>query len=439
MTYYIITIGCQMNKADSERVASFLEENKYLLVNNYLEADLLIINTCGIRQSAEDRIYGLVNQIKKRNPLVFLVVTGCLSQRLDVKKRLNNKVDLFLAINQLPDLIKLYKETKKTDKRKEDKQQIDRSRLIKGEEYLKIPAKYSSSFSAYVPIGNGCNNFCSYCVVPYARGPEVYRLVEDIFSEVKILIKKGYKEIILIAQNVNSYNSRKTNFAKLLEKIAKLPGDFWLRFSSSHPKDLSDDLINIMAKYDKICPHLHLALQSGDDQILKKMNRKYKVKDFEKIINKIRKVKKDIAISTDIIVGFPGETKKQFNNTCLIFKKLQFDMAYISQYSKRPQTVAWSFKDDVSRLEKKRREKILNNILEESIYLNNKKYLNKVVRVLVEGKNKHGQYFAKDSKFKTIFFSSLKKKDELIGNFIKIKIKKINKFSLVGEEIMKDK
>lgn len=426
MKYHIITIGCQMNKADSERIATFLEDNNYRKEEDWLRADLIILTTCGIRQSAEDRAYGLVGRISKLNPKAKIIIAGCLAKRKDVQKRLAGKVDLFMPIDELPNLLKLLKNNNNSNS--------SLKKIIAGE-YLTIPPKHENSFSAYVPIGNGCNNFCSYCVVPYARGPEVYRLAEDIIVEVKGLIKQGYKEIILIAQNVNSYQSGEINFSKLLSRIASLPGNFWIRFFSSHPKDLSDELISVLASSDKICQHLHIALQSGDDKILELMNRKYTASYFCSLIEKIRKAKPGIVVTTDVIVGFPGETKKQFLNTVKLIKEMNFDMAYISIYSPRPGTVSWNMKDDVSKEEKKSREKVLLDILEVNSQKINESYLNKEVIVLVEGINKRAKYYGKISGFKTIRFNAgpdMLAKD-IIGNFVKVKINKVVKNNLEGK------
>ncbi len=420
MTYQIITIGCQMNKADSERIATYLELNSYTEAKDIKKADLVIINTCSVRQSAEDRIYGLANQIKKDNKKVFLIITGCLAYRLDVKKRLKNLVNLFLNINQLPNLLELVKQ--------ENDFKIDR---LKGEKYLEILAKHSSNFSAFVPIGNGCNNFCSYCVVPYARGREVYRPKTEIIKEVKALIKQDYKEIILLAQNVNSY----PNFPQLLKELSEIKGDFWLRFISSHPKDLSNELIKVIASSEKIANHLHLALQSGDDEILEKMNRKYQAKDFEKIIEKVRKAKKDIAISTDIIVGFPSERERHFNNTKRLFKKLKLDMAYISQFSRRPQTAAYYLKDDVKKETKKRRAEVLTKILKKSALKNNQKYLNQRHRVLLRGKDKKNNYYGQTGSNKNVIIEDDKNLRNLVGQFITVYISEAKTFSLKGKMV----
>lgn len=429
MLYHIITIGCQMNKADSERIAAFLEGRGYLPLFSWLGVDLVILTTCGVRQSAEDRVYGLVNRIRQGNPKAAVVITGCLARREDVKRRLRGKVDLFMPINELPNIFALLKNS-----HKELSLSTDAVRQLSGEKYLTIIPKYQNNFTAYLPIGNGCNNFCSYCVVPYARGREVYRPATDIIKEAKALLKRGYKEIILIAQNVNSYQSGRTNFPQLLSKLAALPGDFWLRFSSSHPKDLSPELIKVLASSDKICHHLHVAVQSGDDDILKAMNRQYTAAHFSSLIKKIRKAKPGIAITTDVIVGFPGETKKQFQNSVKLFKDLQFDMAYTAQYSPRPGTASWRMEDNVSREEKRRREQILTEILRKSGRKANKAYLRQDVRVLAEGKNRRGHYYGKTSSFKTVSFVAPAeiKAEDILGNFVQVKIKKIQDFGLEG-------
>lgn len=431
--YHIITIGCQMNIADSERLAAFLENQGFVFKEKVEQAGVIIINTCGVRQMAEDRVYGLVNTISKKNSRARIIITGCLSGREDVKKRLAGRVDWFLPASEMMQIPELL-----VGATFEPKFSLDEVRLKQGEKYLNISPKLSKGFSAYVPIGNGCNNFCSYCVVPYARGREVYRSAKEIISEVKALIKNGYREISLIAQNVNSYNDRGYDFPKLLETIAKLPGEFWLRFSSSHPKDMSDQLITVLGKYDKICPHLHLAVQSGDDEILKAMNRQYTAKHYENLISKVRQAKPQIAITTDVIVGFPGETKKQFLNTAKLFKKIKFDLAYIAQYSPRPGTASARLKDNVSQAEKKRREEVINEILKATALKNNKNYLGEVVTVLIEGINKRGKYYGKTAHYQTVLINSLEPATKkLIGTFASARIKEILPFALEGELVVR--
>lgn len=427
--YHIITIGCAMNKADSERVGAFVENNSYTQTPDAYKADLVILTTCGIRQTAEDRVYGLVNQIRKNNEKSAIVITGCLAKRKDVMRRLAGKVDLFMPINELPNLFNLLKKSKP-----EKILSFDEIREISGEKYLAITPKHESPYTACVPIGNGCNNFCSYCVVPYARGREIYRPAKEIVGEAETLIKKGYKEIILIAQNVNSYKSGAYDFPKLLKKISKIPGNFWIRFSSSHPKDVSDELIEALASSDKICSHLHLAVQSGDDKILEAMNRKYTAAHFKNIIEKVRQAKPGIAITTDVIVGFPGETKKQFNNSLKLFKEVKFDFAYSSRYSPRPGTVSWKMKDNVAREEKARRDNAIMAVISKTGLAANKKYLGKEVEVLVDGLNKKGKLHGKTSSYKEVFFSADKHEvKELAGHFVKVKINKVRDLCLEGQ------
>ena len=428
--YHIITIGCQMNYADSERLATFLEKNGFTAAPDFKKAGLVILNTCGIKQAAEDRVYGLVNQIKKYNARVRIVVTGCLSRRSDVKKRLAGRVDIFLPINEmlkLPDLLAGEKFSPYFS--------LDEVRLEAGEKYLRIPPKHTNDFTAYVPIGNGCNNFCSYCVVPYARGREVYRPARDIIIEVRELVRAGCKEIILIAQNVNSYQDVKYDFPRLLKELLKISGKFWLRFSSSHPKDMSDELIKVIGSSKKICSHLHLAVQSGDDKILQAMNRKYTVASYKSLIKRVRAARPEIAITTDVIVGFPGETKAQFLNTVKLFQDIDFDLAYISQYSPRPQTVSATMPDNVSPAEKKRRLNALNEILKQTALKNHQKFLGQTVEVLIDGKNKRGKYYGKTSSYQTVLVNS--SEDELIGQFIPVKITKAWPFGLEGDFINK--
>jgi len=430
--YNIITIGCQMNYADSERLATFLEKNGFTAGNDFKKAGLVVLNTCGIRQAAEDRVYGLVNQIKKQNPRVKIVVTGCLSRRADVKKRLAGRADIFLPINEMLKLPELLAGEKFSPHFS-----LDEVRLEAGEKYLHIPPKHTSVFTAYVPIGNGCNNFCSYCVVPYARGREVYRPARDIIAEVRALVKDGYREIILIAQNVNSYRDVKYDFPGLLQELLKISGKFWLRFSSSHPKDMSDELIKVIGSSEKICAHLHLAVQSGDDKILQAMNRKYTAASYKRLVKKVRAARPGIAITTDVIVGFPGETKAQFLNTVKLFKDINFDLAYISQYSQRPQTVSATMKDNVSLAEKKQRANALNEILKQTALKNHQKFLGKTVEVLIEGKNKRGKYYGKTSGYQTVLVNSVAA--DLIGQFIPVLINKALPFGLEGDYLDKPK
>lgn len=437
MKYYIITIGCQMNKSDSERVASYLEQNNYTEASQAREADIVVLNTCGVRQSAEDRIYGLIPRIKKENPGCRLILTGCLNYRNDVRQRVNEQVDLFLFITDLPFLFqKLGMATN------EKESETGRN------EYLRISPKWFSEFRAYIPLGNGCNNFCSYCVVPYARGREVYRPAEEVVKEVEEVVSKGYTDIVLIAQNVNSYISEvgggdrikeyigpscaKVDFADLLRVVDNIAGNFWINFATSHPKDISDKLIQVIAESSKVCRHIHLPAQSGDDEILRKMNRKYSQEHYLELIKKIRQNIPFVSITTDIIVGFPGETEEQFNNTVQLFERAKFDMAYIAQYSPRPGTAAAKIGDDIPSSEKKKREEELMKILRKTAYENNKGYLGKEVEVMIENKNKKGEWMSRTFTNKSV--KIIKDSIDLIpGQFQQAEIVDIQDFGLSAQ------
>ncbi|MFH1401576.1 MAG: MiaB/RimO family radical SAM methylthiotransferase [Parcubacteria group bacterium] len=331
--YLIITYGCQMNEADSERIATLLERKGYKPAPDEKEADFIIVNMCSVRQTAVDRIWGKTKELarlKIKNKKLKTVLTGCII-KTDRKKFLG----LFDEIWQNKD-------------------------------FSEIPPKCQKKSAFLVPISNGCNNSCTYCVVPETRGKLICRDHKKILKEIKISVKNGAKEIWLLGQNVNDYASpadASINFAKLLKAAAGIPGNFKIRFMSPNPKNFTKELMDVMTNSKKIDKFLHLPLQSGDNKILKKMNRPYTVEQYEKLVREIREKIPDINLTTDAIVGFPGETRLQFLNTVKLFKKIKFNLAYISKYSARPGTAAFSLKDTVSLKEKKRREKILREII----------------------------------------------------------------------------
>ncbi|MFA6285407.1 MAG: tRNA (N6-isopentenyl adenosine(37)-C2)-methylthiotransferase MiaB [Parcubacteria group bacterium] len=429
MTYFIKVFGCQMNQSDAERISAYLEKlgikksKADLPAEALAKAGLIVFVTCGVRQSAEDRVYGQINNIKKKYPEKKIVLTGCLAHRKDVQRRLRGKVDLFCEIKSFPEKAKEMLDAKNGSSK----------------DYLSISPKYSNLYTAYIPIMTGCNNFCTYCVVPYARGREYSRPAEDVLKEVKSLTKKGCKEIVLLGQNVNSYKSDSISFPKLLRMAGKVPGQFWISFLTSHPKDMSDELIKTIANSKKICEYISLPAQSGDDEILRKMNRQYTAEHYKNLLKKIRSAYKKNktaiypAISTDIIVGFPGETKKQFENSAKLLGEMKFDMAYVSQYSPRPETAAWRLKDNISGKEKERREKVLTEILSETSLANNKKYVRKMVEVLVDKKIAASpqKYQGHTRTQKKVMFCSSKK--DLAGKFVKIKITIAKTFGLEGK------
>lgn len=420
--YHIKTFGCQMNYSDSERISGFLEMQGFKKSSDIKKADLVIFNTCGVRQMAEDRVYGQVHNLATRDSKpATIILTGCLAHRKDVQRRLKDKVDLFVSINEFPKKIKKI---------------LDIKDNILTDNYLSIKPAYSSSHIAYVPIMTGCNNFCSYCVVPYARGREVSRPAKIILEEIKKLIKAEYKEIVLLGQNVNSYKDGKINFSKLLAKVDSIPGNFWISFVSNHPKDFSDELIKTATKLKKVCEYIHLPIQSGDDEILEKMNRKYTSKHYLELLDKIKKSfqknkpGKLYSLTSDIIVGFPGETKKQLDKSAEMMEKAKYDMVYFGQFSRRPETSAWKMKDNISKMEKSRREKYLNEILKKTSFENNRKYLDKIVDVLID-KKEDGFYFGRTRTMKNVKIISGKK--DLIGKIVKVRITKSNIWNLEAE------
>lgn len=367
-----------MNYSDAERLASVLESQGFKKINDETKADILCAIACSVRQSAVDRLFALGKKWSLfKNTTTIL--TGCAIE--EDKKKMKDIFDIIIAIAEIEQLPQKICQIYPVNQLRSTC--LPKTSIKNNCSYFGISPIYSSKTTAYIPIMTGCNNFCSYCAVPYTRGREVSRPAQEILVEIKSLIKKGYKEVTLLGQNVNNYLdiSRAqpgwflpvgqkptrlqlhTNFPALLQLLNNLSGNFTIKFITSNPWNFTDELIETIAKCRKINREIHLALQSGDDQILKKMNRKYTGEDYLKLVKKIRKKIIDVKISTDIIVGFPGETKKQFQNTIKLCKKIKFSHAYIARYSPRPGTAAAKLKDDVSQKEKKRREKALKIII----------------------------------------------------------------------------
>ncbi|MFC1612750.1 MiaB/RimO family radical SAM methylthiotransferase [Patescibacteria group bacterium] len=495
--YYITTYGCQMNKSDSERIATVLENVGYKVCSKEEDADLIVVVSCSVRQTAVDRIYGRgvkYKKLEKENPNLKTILTGCLLD--EDKKKLADKFDVICDIREIEkisDLIKCKKiviprltrdpeftkfclnnwippvstipsRTRRSEAesslgghqvpclpclpdrqaagRRNDKKVIDcvfrqsepidsiHNKKKLDYSYLSIPPKHSSLFKAYIPIMTGCNNFCSYCVVPYTRGREYSRPADEILNEARQLIQNGYKEITLIGQNVNSYNG-KINFPSLLREINFIPGDFWIRFATSHPKDMSDELITTISECEKITPYIHLPIQSGSDKILKAMNRKYTKNHYLNLIKKIKSKIPNVMLSTDIIVGFPNETEADFNETVDVFKKVKYSMAYIAKYSTRKGTVAGSLADNVTQEEKARRENVLTDILKQTALENNKKFIGKTVKVLIE--KKFGNYYiGKTDQFINVKVDLSERRDAQVSSvvFINCKIMKVASFGM---------
>ncbi len=342
--YWITTFGCQMNRSDSERIAASLEKDGCKPASKMEEADLVVINMCSVRQPAVDRVFGFAQKFSRLRASFAEAAASAAKAEQGFGGQAKPKIILTGCILK-KDKIKLSKIFDE----------------IRGKEaWLRCEARLQSQF---IPISNGCDNFCTYCVVPHTRGPLVCRDHKEILKEIKESSVKGFNEIWLLGENVNRYLSGTINFAKLLKMADAIPGNFKIRFMSPNPADFTDELIGVMAKCQKVAHYLNLPVQSGDNEILRKMNRPYTVQQYIKLVKKIREKIPDINLSTDVIVGFPGETKKQFNNTAKLFKEIKFNVAYISKYSPRSGTAAFRLKDDVPIKEKKRREKILMDLL----------------------------------------------------------------------------
>ena len=423
--YFILTYGCQMNMSDSERIAFLLENQGYQQASIEIKADLIVVNMCSVRQSAVNRIYGFgekIKQLKKNNKNLKTILTGCISKK-DHRKFIKI-FDLVLNIKSLSQWPK-YLEAGFLSK-------LWPPLLRQDNQYFKIQPKQISKFSALISISSGCNNSCAYCVVPFTRGPLICRNHKEIIKETKNAIKNGAKEIWLLGQNVNDYKSPinyKINFSKLLEMINNINADFWIRFTSPNPKDFSNEAINAMAKLKKVTEYLNLPVQSGDNKILKEMNRSYTIKKYKDLVKKIRKRIPNISLSTDVIIGFPTETKNQFQNTVKLFKDVKFDMAYIAKYSPRSNTKANKLKDDISKKEKQIRWKTLTKILGKTSLEKNKKYIGKETEVLIDSYKK-GFVLGKTRTYKTVKIKS--KNKNLIGKIIKVKITKALSWRLEG-------
>lgn len=472
-----------MNESDSERVAAVCESMGYRPVEEGQIANLYVLNTCSIRQKAEDRVLGMGKKFfkfKKDNSDTKVILTGCMAKR-DVRQgfekskvyqekyegKLKKQMPWLDFVLEISDIHKLPEVLGEIVEAKSD-------------EYFAVTPKYNSKFQAFVPISTGCNKFCTFCIVPFTRGEEVYRPYEQIKKEVEDLVKAGFKEITLLGQNVNSWKSkiegdlivpvpkfRKTkveekrveeenfmDFADLMENLAEIPGDFWLRFTSSHPYDINPRLIDVVAQKPKIAKQFHFALQSGSNSVLKRMNRHYTIEEFKEKVNLIKKTIPDVAVTTDIIVGFCGETDTEFQETIEVCKELKFDQIFISEYSQREGTIAAKFyKDDIAREVKIKRKEELDKVLKEGVEENNKKLIGTKQKVLITrdkiknregvfGKTTHGKDVlivipVSESKTKKTGISkrsvaSYKIQVPSVGDFVEVEIIGSEKFKLEG-------
>ncbi|MEW6171009.1 MAG: tRNA (N6-isopentenyl adenosine(37)-C2)-methylthiotransferase MiaB [Candidatus Omnitrophota bacterium] len=362
MKIFLKTYGCQMNVRDSELVCGLLQKNGYQIIQNLQKADVVLFNTCSVRQHAEDRVFseiGKLKILKEKNPNLIIGVIGCMAQnhRDKIFKRAS-VVDLVCGPNDIDSIPLLIKKA-----RSGHADNISANKAKREESVYNTRYNFDKNHS-FVVISEGCNNFCSYCVVPFVRGRERSRDFNDVLSEIKSLVKKGIKDITLLGQNVNSYNAG-VSFIELLKKVNEIKGLISFTFFTSHPKDVTRDLFIAMHDLKKLKKLLHLPIQSGSDRILKLMNRGYSVKHYKEIVGLYRKIVPNGNISTDVIVGFPTETKRDFQKSLNLFKEIKFDAAYIFKYSPRPHTKAAQLVDDVPRIEKERRHKIILDLQRE--------------------------------------------------------------------------
>ena len=432
--YFLKTYGCQMNVHDSEEISARLESLGLSKTDTLEEADVAILNTCAIRENAHDKVFGFLGRckhLKKDKPELIVGVCGCMAQEENVVNEIMKKhpyIDIVFGTHNINDLQNLIINHNQ-------KQEID-VYSYEGNVYENISYKRDSKVKAWVNIMYGCDKFCSYCIVPYTRGKQRSRKSEDILNEIKNLKEQGYLEVTLLGQNVNAYGKDLENeisFAELLEQVS-LIGIPRIRFVTSHPWDFTDKMIDIIAKYDNIMPYIHLPLQSGSTKILKLMGRRYTKEEYLKLFNNIKNKIPNVAVTTDIIVGFPNETDEDFNETLDVVNKCQYDGAFTFIYSPREGTPAAKIKDSIPMHIKEKRLHELNEIVNSYSLMNNKKYLNKEVKVLVEGiseKNKDKVYgYTETMKLVNIVGSK-----ELIGKIINVKITEAKSFSLDGEKI----
>ena len=431
-TYHIITYGCQMNVHDSENISAIMEDLGYTRNEIMDKSDVIILNTCAIRENAHNKVTGMLGRIKhlkETRPEIITMLCGCMAQEEGIANMLKDKykwVNIVFGTHNIH-MIPTYL----LNNLKEQTQELEVF-SIEGNVYEGIPVKRDSKYTAWVNIMYGCDKFCTYCIVPYTRGKQRSRLNTDIINEVKELVKDGYKEVTLLGQNVNAYGKDlDTNytFANLLEDVAKTNIDR-IRFVTSHPWDFTDEMIEVISKYDNIMPYIHLPIQSGSDDILKKMGRKYTIKEYTTLFNKLKSKIPNVSISTDIIVGFPNETEEDFNATLDIVRKLRYDLAYTFIYSKREGTPASKMEDTITLETKKERLAKLNELVNECAKENNMKYLNKEVKVLLtDHSDKLGNLSGYTDTMKLV---NVKADDKYLGKIVNVKITDAKTWSLDG-------
>lgn len=433
--FNILTLGCQMNERDSETLAGMLIQMGYEPVEDRNMADIAIINTCSVRDHADRRFFGMLGQLKKikeKNPAFIVCVCGCMMQQQHIIDQIKEKypwVDIIFGTHNIHRFPKLLGNVI-SEKEKQIEIWEDGGDIVEG-----LPSKRLYKHKAFVNIMFGCNNFCTYCIVPYTRGRERSRKPEDIVAEIKKLAADGVKEVTLLGQNVNSYKGEgNVDFADLLRMIDKVDGIERIRFMTSHPKDLSDRLIDVYRSCEKVCSYFHLPMQSGNDNILKRMNRRYISSDYLKLVEKLREARPDISLSTDIIVGFPGETEEEFQDTLKMVETVKFDSAFTFMYSVRKGTPAAEYENQIPEEVKHERFDRLVETVNRYAIERNARFVGQVTPVLVEGlsKSNEGCVSGRNPQNKIVNFPG---EETLTGTIVNVRIEEAGTFSLIGKMV----
>nr|WP_317429187.1 tRNA (N6-isopentenyl adenosine(37)-C2)-methylthiotransferase MiaB [uncultured Mitsuokella sp.] len=431
---YLLVYGCQMNQSDAERMMGQLRTIGYEQTDSMNDADLILINTCCVRETAEDRVYGKIGEIKhlkRQNPELIFGITGCMAQKEgDALIKRAPHIDFVLGTNKVHELTHIVKEIQQEHGHLVDVQ------LGETELPDDVPVARGGKLSAWVPIMYGCNNFCTYCIVPYVRGRERSRLPEDVVKEVEQAVADGYEEVTLLGQNVNSYGKdhKKADFADLLKMVDEVPGIRRVRFMTSHPKDLSDKVIAAIRDGRHLCEHIHLPVQYGSNHILKAMNRVYTVESYRELVGRIRKEIPNVSLTTDLIVGFPGETDEDFREMLDFLREIRYDSAYTFIYSKRSGTPAATMEHQVEESVKKERLNELMAVQNEISLEINQKLLGKTMEIMVEGpsKNDASVWMGRTRTNKIVLFPH---DGEQAGDFIDVKITHPQTWVLKGEKV----
>ena len=431
-TYYIETYGCQMNVYDSELVSTMMQESGYSKTDDFGSADAIFLNTCSIREKAEETVHNRLDNfqhLKKKNPSLLIGVVSCMAQNLK-NELLEQKpyVDIILGPDSYRNIPKIIK-----DRSREINHLVD-TRLSKFEIYDDLFPSRGEGINSWVSIMRGCDKFCTFCIVPFTRGRERSRPIESVVNEIKDGVKNGFVEFTLLGQNVNSYNTPGGKSPVLLDNIAQIDGVKRIRFMSPHPQDVDNEMLEVMSRHDTICNHVHLPLQAGNDRILKRMNRSYTSSEFLKLVDKIRRYMPDCSITTDMIVGFPGETEDEFSDTLSIVKKVGFNFSYMFKYSSRPGTKASGYTDQISEDVKQRRLEQLIKLQQQTTLGKNKELVGKTVCVLVEKESKKSdsQWAGRTDGGIWVIFN---KGEEKIGELVNIKIYDTRGVTLFGSTI----